>query len=80
MGEKGVAANELARHLHEAIEQVREDVAKLEFWANAVAGFSQPVPDYEFKDVNVWLPSEQAERISSAGADKREKPANVRRR
>ncbi len=60
MSEKGVAADALARHLHAAIERVREDVAKVEFWADAVTGFSQPVPDYDTKDVKVWLPPEQA--------------------
>ena len=66
MNEKGVATDALARHLHAAIERVREDVAKVEFWADAMTGFSEPVPDYESNDMKVWLPSEQATRISSA--------------
>ena len=37
----------MARHLHAAIDRVREDVAKVEFWADAMTGFSEPVPDYE---------------------------------
>ncbi len=65
MGEKGVAAHAVARHLHAAIDRVREDMAKVEFWADAVTGFSEPVPDYDSKDVKVWLPSEQATTISS---------------
>ena len=65
MNEKGVATDALARHLHAAIERVREDVAKVEFWADAMTGFSEPVPDYESNDMKVWLPSEQAARISS---------------
>ena len=47
MNDKGVAADALARHLHAAIDRVREDVAKVEFWADAMTGFSEPVPDYE---------------------------------
>ncbi len=50
----------VARHLFEAIERVREDVAKVEFWADAVSAFSHPVPDYNSGQVNVWLPPEQA--------------------
>lgn len=63
MGEKGEAAKAVSRHLHDAIERVREDVAKVEFWADAVSGFTQPVPDYDPGDVTVWLPSEQASAI-----------------
>jgi hypothetical protein len=66
MTTKAVATDALARHLHAAIERVREDMEKVEFWADAVSGFSAPVPEYEPKDVTVWLPPEQATRISSA--------------
>jgi hypothetical protein len=69
MGEKRVAAHSVARHLNDAIDRVREDMAKVEFWADAVTGFSQPVPDYESKDMKVWLPSEQAKTISSTKQD-----------
>jgi hypothetical protein len=68
MSDKGVAANAMARHLHAAIERVREDMAKVEFWADAMTSFSEPVPDYESDDVKVWLPSEQATTISSASS------------
>jgi hypothetical protein len=76
MGETEAAANAVARHLHDAIERVREDMAKVEFWADAVTGFSQPVPDYEPKDVNVWLPPEQAMRIASAGRSQKPTPGS----
>ncbi len=66
MNERGVATDALARHLRAAIDRVREDVAKVEFWADAMTGFSEPVPDYESHDMKVWLPPEQATRISSA--------------
>jgi hypothetical protein len=64
MDQKGVTVNVLARHLHAAIERVREDMEKVEFWADAVSGFAEPVPDYD--SGTVWLPSEQATTISSA--------------
>ena len=66
MGPRGAAAEALARHLHDALEQVREDMAKVEFWAEAMTSFSEPVPDYGEDDVKVWLPSEQAKTISSS--------------
>ena len=69
MDDKGVAAHSVARHLHAAIDRVREDMTKVEFWADAVTGFTEPVPEYEPKDVNVWVPSEQAQRISPAEPD-----------
>jgi hypothetical protein len=80
MGEKGAAAHSVAHHLHAAIDRVREDMAKVEFWADAVTGFSQPVPDYETKDVKVWLPSEQAKTISSAKQDKPQKQSVASKR
>src|SRR6185503_10256680 len=40
---KGVATDALARHLHAAIERVREDMEKVEFWADAMTSFSEPV-------------------------------------
>jgi hypothetical protein len=81
MNEKGVATEALARHLHAAIERVREDVAKVEFWADAMTGFSEPVPDYESNDMKGWLPAEQATRLSSANQNVAQKqPASSKRR
>lgn len=80
MSAKGVATDALARHLHAAIERVREDMEKVEFWADAVSGFSEPVPDYDAKDAQVWLPSEQATRISSAKQDAAHKRSGPARR
>jgi hypothetical protein len=57
---KGQTNEQVVRHLFEAIDRVREDVAKVEFWANAVTGFAQPVPDYDPDETRVWIPSEQA--------------------
>ena len=75
MGEKGVAAHAVARHLHAAIDRVREDMAKVEFWADAVTGFSAPVPDYDPKDVKVWLPPEQATTLLSQTGRSQARPA-----
>jgi hypothetical protein len=51
----GASASE---HLFEAIECVRADVAKVEFWANAVEQFARPVPEYNPEEATVWMPSE----------------------
>ena len=72
MGEKAIATDALARHLHAAIERLREDMAKVEFWADAMTSFSEPVPEYDPKDVTVWLPPEQATRISAAKQSKQD--------
>jgi hypothetical protein len=63
MDRYGQGRDAAVQHLQEAIEQVTRDMAVVEFWADAVAGFSQPVPDYEPGHVNVWMPPEQARRL-----------------
>jgi hypothetical protein len=52
----------MTNHLIEAIEQVRLDMAKVELWAYAVSGFSQPVPAYE-PGATMWVPPEQAKKL-----------------
>jgi hypothetical protein len=37
----------LTRQLCDSIERLQKQVEKVEFWASAVTGFTQPVPDYE---------------------------------
>jgi hypothetical protein len=62
---------EMTRHLLEAIDQVRSDVAKVELWASALDGFSRPVPEYELGDGKVWLPREQGDNLKRADTGKR---------
>jgi len=38
---------DLARHLSDSVERLQKQVEKVEFWASAVMGYAQPVPDYE---------------------------------
>jgi hypothetical protein len=54
------ASVEMMRHLTEAIEQVRLDMARVELWAHAVSAFARPVPGYDPAKMKVWLPHEQA--------------------
>jgi hypothetical protein len=72
MDERKNPAKDLSRRLQAAIKQVRDDVEKVEFWAEAMSGFSEPVPAYDPNKVKVWLPAEQATALSSdrhSGAD-----------
>jgi hypothetical protein len=39
--------SEVARRLDEAVAHLRQDLAKVEFWACAVQAFAQPVPRYD---------------------------------
>jgi hypothetical protein len=73
MGEREDAARALSRNLHEAVERVRRDVERVEFWADAVAGFSQPVPDYDRTQGKVWLPGEQATALGPKHESKKNK-------
>ena len=57
---KQAEADVVTRHLIDAIEQVRLDMARVELWAYAVTGFSRPVPAYDPSKIKMWLPQEQA--------------------
>jgi hypothetical protein len=63
MASRGNLHDVATRHLLDAIEGVRRDLAKVELWAGAVNGLSQPVPDYDPKQCKIWLPPEQAARL-----------------
>ena len=69
MKDADVVNEAVTRHLLEAIERVRDDVAKDEFWAGAVAGFAQPVPKYTPGEASVWLPDEQGSTLRSRMRD-----------
>ncbi len=52
--------NEAAVRLGETIEHLHRDIAAVEFWANVVAEFAKPVPEYDPGKASIWLPREQA--------------------
>ena len=37
----------LTRQLCDSVDSLQKQVEKVEFWASAVSGFAQPVPEYE---------------------------------
>jgi hypothetical protein len=41
--------------LREAIERLRGDIDRVEFWADALDGLAQPVPEYEASDLSRHL-------------------------
>jgi hypothetical protein len=43
----------LTEHLDSSIQQVRDNLDAVSFWAHAVSGFSQPIPAYEPDDSNI---------------------------
>ena len=38
---------QMVRQLQEAVERLQDDIARVEFWTDALSGFAQPIPDYE---------------------------------
>jgi hypothetical protein len=62
------ARDAAVRHLLEAIDRVRQDVARVEIWAVAVTEFTQPIRDYEPAETSIWLPSEQATNFKRRGS------------
>jgi hypothetical protein len=57
---------EATRQLMDAIERAHADVAKVEFWADVLTGFAQPIPEYRPGDISVWLPGEQATKLGTS--------------
>ena len=43
----GSAREMIARELQGAVERLHQDIARVEFWADALGNFAQPIPDYE---------------------------------
>ena len=41
------AQETLKQHLRQAIDRLHSDMDAVEFWTEALRGFSQPIPDYE---------------------------------
>jgi hypothetical protein len=41
----------MGRHLREAIDDLRSDIERLEFWAKAIDELAQPIPGYDAQSV-----------------------------
>ena len=44
------AAEPARERLRKAIESLRNDIDRVEFWANAIEGLAKPIPDYQATD------------------------------
>ena len=44
------AAEPAKANLRKAFESLRQDIDRVEFWADALEGLMQPVPDYQASD------------------------------
>ncbi len=47
------AGEKVIQRLQEALEQLREDIARVELWADALGCFARPVPDYDPSESNL---------------------------
>ncbi len=55
------AREQIGEQLHDAIVDLRRQLLRVEIWAEALDGFSQPVPDYQ-PDVRFLLPAEHGKK------------------
>jgi hypothetical protein len=44
------AAEPAKQRLHQAIESLRSDIDRVEFWADALERLTQPIPEYQSSD------------------------------
>jgi hypothetical protein len=44
------AAEPAKERLRQAIESLRTDIDRVEFWADALNGWAKPIPDYQATD------------------------------
>ncbi len=56
------AADAIVRNLIEALEQLRNDLDRMELWAAALDRFQHPVPGYEPGDQHLLDPESNAGR------------------
>ena len=69
----GPAKELIVRELHQAVERLQADIARVEFWADALGGFAKPIPSYDAASSRLnefILPAESGE---SSRADARER-------
>jgi hypothetical protein len=41
------AGEQISERLQESLARLRKDIDRVEVWAGALEGFSQPIPDYD---------------------------------
>ena len=66
------AGEKAIQRLHEAVEQLREDIARVELWADALECFARPVPNYDPLESNLnkfALPSAARKQIATTARE-----------
>jgi hypothetical protein len=74
--------DKVVRELQQAVARLQDDLARVEFWADALGGFSKPVPDYEQSGgrLNAYiLPYRKVEDALDRIRDDLENPGEERR-
>ena len=74
----------LARQLADSVERLHQQAETVEFWASALSGFAQPVPDYDPDSTPVARyvkpghpPRKRRRRRSTKHKDAQAKPASA---
>jgi hypothetical protein len=50
---KGTLQQDLTQHLSDSVERLQQQADRVQYWAAAITGISQPVPDYEPESTSV---------------------------
>lgn len=59
-------AETIARDLRSAIERLRADIDRVEFWTVALTGFTEPIPDYQPGFRDQMLPARDADQRAAS--------------
>jgi hypothetical protein len=50
VNERNDTRQRIEQNLRAAIDTLHADMVRVEFWAFALSGFAQPIPDYEYDE------------------------------
>ena len=64
------AGDKIVRNLQQAVERLHEDLARVELWADALGGFTKPIPQYDHGQTRFDLPQRSGAKSNSDKLDK----------
>jgi hypothetical protein len=64
------AGDKIVRNLQQAVERLHEDLARVELWADALGGFTKPIPGYGHGQTRFDLPQKSGAKSHSVEFDK----------
>ena len=50
---KSTLHTDLTQRLNDSVERLQQQAESVQYWASALAGFTQPIPDYEPESTRV---------------------------